>query len=201
VPPRPATRLTFKPLTPSRWRHFEILFGDNGACGGCWCMAWRWQHQEFLQKKGAGAKRAFKKIVESGTPPGVLAYSGREAVAWIAIAPREQFVRLEGSRVLAPVDEQPVWSIPCFFVRKDFRRKGVSMELLQAAAEFARKQKAKIIEGYPYDLAKDMPPPFVWTGLASAFEKAGFEEVARRSKTRPIMRLEVSGRSRDGDRS
>lgn len=154
-------------------------------------MAWRWQHKKFLQKKGAGAKRAMKKIVEGGTAPGVLAYAGKEAIGWIAIGPREEFVRLQGSRVLAPVDDQPVWSIPCFFVRKDFRRKGLSVELLKAAAEFARKQKAKIVEGYPYDLKKDMPPPFVWTGLASAFEKAGFKEIARRSKTRPMMRMEV----------
>ena len=164
-------------------------------------MAWRWKHSEFLQKKGAGAKRAFKKIVESGTPPGILAYSGKEPIAWIAIAPREQFVRLEGSRVLAPVDHQPVWSIPCFFVRKDFRHQGLSVQLLQAAADFARKQKARIVEGYPYDLDKEMPPPFVWTGLASSFERAGFTEAARRSKTRPIMRLELSGKSRGGGRS
>ncbi|HET9696552.1 MAG TPA: GNAT family N-acetyltransferase [Terriglobales bacterium] len=186
-----AVRLTFKPLTLDRWPDFEILFGENGACGGCWCMAWRWKHKEFLQKKGAGAKRAFKKIVEGKTAPGILAYSDKEPVGWIAIAPREQFTRLEGSRVLAPIDDQPVWSIPCFFVRKDFRHKGVSVQLLEAAADFARKQKAKIVEGYPYDLDKEMPPPFVWTGLASAFEKAGFQEAARRSKTRPIMRKQL----------
>jgi GNAT superfamily N-acetyltransferase len=182
--------LTFKPLTPARWDDFETLFGSKGACGGCWCMAWRWQHKEFLQKKGAGAKRAFKKIVEGGRPPGILAYAGREPVGWIAIAPREEFVRLEGSRVLAPVNDQPVWSVICFFVRKDFRKQGLSVELLKAAAEFAKKKGAKIVEGYPYDLEKDQPPPFVWTGLLSAFEKAGFQEVARRSKTRPMMRME-----------
>lgn len=182
---------TFKPLTTARWPDFEILFGENGACGGCWCMAWRWPHKEFLQKKGAGAKRAFKKVVDSGVSPGVLAYAGREAVGWIAIAPRTEIKRLESSRVLAPIDDEPVWCVPCFFVRKDYRRQGLSTELLRAAAEFARKHGAKIVEGYPYDVKKVTAPPFVWTGLASAFVKAGFTEVARRSKTRPIMRIAV----------
>lgn len=184
-------KFSFRPLTSARWGDFEKLFGDNGACGGCWCMAWRWQHKEFVQKKGAGAKRAFKKIVESGSPPGILSYSGREPVGWVAIAPRHEIVRLEGSRVLAPVDDQPVWCVPCFFIHKDYRNQGLTSELLKAATEFARKKGAKIIEGYPYDLSKKQPPPFVWTGLLSSFTKAGFTEVARRSKTRPIMRLEV----------
>jgi GNAT superfamily N-acetyltransferase len=179
---------SFKPLTPALWHDFETLFGDNGACGGCWCMAWRQSNKEFQKKKGAGNKRAIKKLVESGRPPGILAYAGREPIGWVSIAPREQFVRLAGSRVLAPVDDQPVWSVSCFFVRKDFRKQGLTIELLNAAADFARKKDAKVIEGYPYDLKQNLPPPFVWTGLLASFEKAGFKEAARRSKTRPLMR-------------
>jgi GNAT superfamily N-acetyltransferase len=179
---------TFRPLTPARWHDFEALFGDNGACGGCWCMTWRQSNKDFQKNKGTGNKRAMKKLVESGKPPGILAYSGREPIGWISIAPREQFVRLEGSRVLAPVDEQPVWCVTCFFVRKDFRKQGLTIALLDAASEFARKKGAKILEGYPYELTKSMPPPFVWTGLSASFDKAGFTVAARRSKTRPIMR-------------
>lgn len=183
---------TFKPLAPARWNDFEILFGNNGACGGCWCMTWRLAPKDFREKKGAGNKRAIRKLVESGRPPGILAYAGREAVGWIAVAPRAEYIRLQGSKVLAPVDDQPVWSVSCFFVRKDFRNHGLTIQLLDAAAEFARKQGAKIIEGYPYDLSEKMPPPFVWTGLAASFTKAGFIEAARRSKTRPIMRKKIS---------
>jgi GNAT superfamily N-acetyltransferase len=98
---------------------------------------------------------------------------------------------VEGSKVLAPVDDQPVWCVPCFFIRKDFRNQGLTSELLKAASEFAKKNGAKIVEGYPYDVGNKQAPPFVWTGLLSSFTKAGFTEVARRSKTRPIMRLQV----------
>ena len=152
-------------------------------------MAWRLSRKEFSQNKGEGNKRAMKKIVQTKTPPGLLAYHGKAPVGWIALAPRETFVRLEGSRVLAPIDDEPVCSVICFFVRKDHRKQGMTVELLKAAAKSAKKSKAKILEGYPYELKKQLPAPFVWTGLVSAFRKAGFEEAARRSETRPIMRL------------
>ena len=151
-------------------------------------MTWRESAKEFQQRKGAGNKRAFKKVVETGTPPGILAYTGRDPVGWVSVAPREEFIRLKGSRVLAPVDEKPVWSVTCFFVRRDFRKKGLTIELLKAAAEFARKQGGRWVEGYPYEIREHLPPPFVWTGLLGSFANAGFKEAARRSRTRPIMR-------------
>ncbi len=182
-------RITFHPLTPDRWNDFETLFGKNGACGGCWCMSWRLSAKDFKQKQGDANRKSMKKIVAKEIPPGILAYDSNDAVGWIALSPREIFIRLEKSRVLAPVDTQPVWSVSCFFVRKDHRKQGLTVELLQAAAKFAKRNKAKILEGYPQELTQVLSPPFVWTGLASAFRAAGFEEVARRSATRPIMRL------------
>ena len=34
-------KLEFHPLTPDRWDDFVKVFGQNGACAGCWCMYWR----------------------------------------------------------------------------------------------------------------------------------------------------------------
>ena len=104
-------KFTFHPLTPDRWPDFETLFGKNGACGGCWCMAWRLAPKDFKQKQGDGNRRAMKKVVQTQISPGLLAYDGKEPVAWIALAPREVFVRLQGSRILAPIDNRPVWSV------------------------------------------------------------------------------------------
>jgi GNAT superfamily N-acetyltransferase len=181
--------LKFHLLTPSRWRDLETLFGARGACGGCWCMAWRLPHSKWAQQKGTRNRNALRRIVKTGPPPGVVAYAGRQPVGWCALAPREQYVALGRSRVLAPLDAQPVWSISCFFVEKSFRKRGVSVALLRAAAAFAKKRGAKILEGYPYDYrAAKMPDVFVWTGLPGTFLKAGFSEAARRSPTRPILR-------------
>jgi len=154
-------------------------------------MAWRLSRSEFEKKKGAGNKRAFRSVVASRRPPGVIAYQGAEPIGWCAIAPRGDYPALARSRVLAPVDGEPVWSVSCLFVARPFRRRGVSAELLRAAVSLASKRGAKIVEGYPVEpkeKKKDVPDVFVWTGLASAFRRAGFVEVARRSATRPIMR-------------
>jgi len=188
--PAPRLPLKFLPVTPSRWPALEELFGPRGACAGCWCMYWRLARAQFDKQKGAGNKRALKRIVEKGPPPGLLAYAGGRPVAWCALAPRSAYPVLERSRVLKPVDDEPVWSVVCFFVAKDFRGRGVTAKLLDAAAAYARKCGAKILEGYPVEPKRGArwADPFVYTGHASAFRRAGFREVARRSPTRPLVR-------------
>jgi GNAT superfamily N-acetyltransferase len=184
--------LEFHPLAPDRWTDLEKLFGEKGACGGCWCMWWRLKRSQFEQQKGEGNRKALKRIVASGEIPGLLAYLHNEPVAWCSVAPRKAYATLERSRILAPVDDKPVWSVVCFFVAKPFRHKGVTMKLLKAAIEYVKRQGGRIIEGYPVEPRKArMPDAFAYTGLASTFRKAGFVEVIRRSETRPIMRYSV----------
>ena len=155
-------------------------------------MWWRLRASQFEQQKGNANRRAFERIVASGEIPGLLAYHSGQPIGWCAVAPREKYVRLEKSRVLKRVDASPVWSVSCLFVDRKYRRQGISVKLLTAAAAFAQKHKALILEGYPTDPASTkMPDAFVWTGLASAYRQAGFVEVLRRSKTRPIMRLDL----------
>ena len=184
--------LEFHPLTPQRWGDLESLFGPRGACGGCWCMWWRLTQPEFDRQKGAGNKKALKRIVDSGEVAGLIAYTGGKPIAWCSLGPRERFSRLGRSRVLKPVDDRAVWSIVCFFVSRPFRRSGVSFKLLKAAVKYAKSQGAKVVEGYPVDPERTYADAFAYTGLASAFQRAGFVEVLRRSKTRPIMRWPAS---------
>lgn len=187
------TELEVRPLTPSRWPDVEKLFGPRGACGQCWCMYWRLPRSRWTeQKDDGGNKRAFRALVKKGEVPGILAYAAGEPVGWCAIAPREATPGLERTRRLQPVDELPVWSVTCFFITRAWRRRGVSVALLKAAADHVRRAGGRIIEGYPVEPAAGQSPDcFVWTGTAAAFRAAGFREVLRRSPTRPIMRLEV----------
>lgn len=152
-------------------------------------MWWRLRATEFERRKGNANRRAFKRIVDSGTVPGLLAYADGQPVGWCALGPRDDFRRLENSRILKRVDDRPVWSVVCLFVTRAFRNRGVSVALLKAAAKHARSRGATVLEGYPTEPKGDrMPDTFVWTGLASAYHRAGFVEVLRRSPTRPIMR-------------
>jgi len=186
------SKLTFHPLAPERWKDFEKLFGERGACGGCWCMSWLLTKKEFDANKGDGNKKKMKKLVNKKTEPGIIAYINKEPIGWCAIAPRGNYIRLENSRVLKRIDDQPVWSITCFFIKKEFRRKGFSTEILKGAIEYCRLRGAKIIEGYPVEPYSDnIPAAFAWIGFPSSFTKAGFVEAERRSRTRPIMRYYI----------
>ncbi len=183
--------LRFEPLSLKNWNDLETLFGPRGACAGCWCMWWRLTRSQWQKGQGNGNKRRLKNLARSQSP-GILAYSGSEPLGWCAIAPRAEYRTLARSRVLSPVDDQPVWSVTCFYVARKFRRTGVTAALLRAAVAFARKRGAKIVEGYPIEPGKaTVAEVFAYTGFSSTFHKAGFGEVARRSPTRPIMRRKV----------
>ena len=185
-------RLQFSPVTKKRWSDFEALFGERGACGGCWCMFWRLPRKEFESQKGAGNRKAKKAIIDAGKKPGILAFSQSRPVAWCSVAPRDHFPALERSRILKPLDDLPVWSISCLFVDKQFRCKGVSTQIIKAAVDHVKRKGGAVAEAYPVEPQKDkMPDAFAWTGLASAYTKAGFKECARRSETRPIMRFYI----------
>jgi GNAT superfamily N-acetyltransferase len=185
-------QLEFFPLTKKRWSGFETLFGERGACGGCWCMLWRLKRSEFERQKGKKNKQAMKTIVESGEIPGILAFSRGQPIAWCSVAPRDRFPALDRSRILKKIDDETVWSITCFFIEKNHREKGVSAQMIKAAMDYVKIQGGKILEAYPVEPKKNrVPAVFVWTGLASAFKKAGFVECARRSETRPMMRYYI----------
>jgi GNAT superfamily N-acetyltransferase len=184
-------KLRFEALTAERWLDLEHLFGARGACGGCWCMAWRKSRSEFVRDKGEANRASLKALADTGAEPGIVAYDGDVPVGWCAVAPRQAYVALERSRVLRPVDDVPVWSVSCLFVARGYRTRGVSVELLRAAVAFAGARGARAVEGYPVEPKKGrMPDVFVWTGLLNAFLRAGFHEMPRWSANRPIMRCE-----------
>ncbi len=183
--------LTVHPLTPDRWPDLEKLFGPSGAYGGCWCMWFRLRRSQNDKQSGRQRKEGLRKLVDSGEPPGLLAYVEGEPVAWVSLAPRQQFAHLEHSRKLRRVDDQPVWSIVCFVVDKRYRRRGLMAKMLSAAIDYARRHGARIVEGYPVEPAEKLAGYEAYTGIASAFRKLGFVEVARASERQLIMRREL----------
>ena len=184
------SKYSFYPVTKENWKDFENLFGEKGACAGCWCMYWRMHRKDYDNLRGSGTKKKMKGLINKGIIPGILAYDDKQPVGWGSVAPREDFPVLDNSRALKRIDEKPVWSIVCFYINKNYRKKGLSIELLNATKKYVKNNKGKIIEGYPVEPKKGKTADvFAWTGLASAFKKAGFNEVDRRSETRPIMRF------------
>jgi GNAT superfamily N-acetyltransferase len=182
--------LEIHPLTRERWDDLVTVFDRPGDPKGCWCMFYRVRGRDFEPRWGRGNRDDFRGVVADGPPPGLLAYRDGEPVGWCAVAPRADYLRILNSRVLKPVDEDPgVWSIVCFYVIRAERGGGLAAALLEAAVGYAADQGATAVEGYPKDTAgSTRHANEVFVGSMSMFVAAGFEEVARRSPQRPIMR-------------
>jgi GNAT superfamily N-acetyltransferase len=182
-------KLRIHPLTPDLWPALEDLFGERGACNGCWCMYWR-MGNGYRKQPHEINKSEFHKVVAKGPPPGLIAFDGKLAVGWCQLTPREALPWLDRSWVR--IDDRPVWSISCFYVRKGYRRRGISVALIQGAEKVAKAAGAAALEAYPLD--RSLSPSASSTGFASTFKRAGFKVVAHRTPPRPIMRLELKAR-------
>ena len=189
--------LTIKPVTTAEWPDLQALFSEPGPQNGCWCMYWRVKRADFHRHYGEEHRRAMEQIIASGRVPGILAYLEGRPVGWCSVAPREEFPVLDHSRTLKRVDDEPVWSIVCFFVGREYRGRGLTGALIEAAVGYARERGARIVEAYPLVPKGGRYPQFeMYTGVISTFERLGFVVAARRSERRPVLRYYCAG---DGD--
>jgi GNAT superfamily N-acetyltransferase len=188
-------KLTIRPLTPDLWPALEDLFGKSGASSGCWCMYWR-IGSDYYKRPREKNKVAFRSIVKRGPPPGLLAFDGDLAVGWCQLTPRGALAWLNRARLLKPVDDVPVWSLSCFYVRRGYRNRGVTSALIAAAVIAAKRAKAPALEAYPVDTDARKSSTNFFTGTASTFTRAGFKTVASRVPSRPIMRHDLKSSRR-----
>ncbi|MGK9167565.1 GNAT family N-acetyltransferase [Inquilinus limosus] len=182
--------LTILPVTPDLWPALEDLFGPFGASNGCWCMHWR-IGRAYCRRPREQNRAALREIVEHGPPPGLLAFDGDRAVGWCQLGPRDELRWLERTWWFRRVDDLPVWSISCFYVRRGCRRQNVMAQLVAAALPAAKRAGAPALEAYPVDTGVPGSTRNIFTGTASTFLRAGFTEVARRAPARPIMRHDL----------
>ena len=193
-----APTTTVEPLTTDRFGDLAGLFKEGGDPKWCWCMYFRKRGLSWSNSTPTANRTGLRKLAARSVAPGLVAYRDGKAVGWVSVGPREDYDRLVGSKLLAPLDDVPVWSIVCFVVSRHARRRGVAAEMLKAAIYYARKQGATTLEAYP--VAKErgrVPSASAFHGTQIMFEKAGFEVVDVRrhneaSPPRPIMRLELA---------
>jgi GNAT superfamily N-acetyltransferase len=191
-------KLKVVPLTNDLWPALEDLFGERGACNGCWCMYWR-IGSAYRKHPSEANKAAFRDVVKNGPPPGLLAFHGDVAVGWCQLTPRDSLPWLDRTWRLRRVDDLPVWSISCLYVRKGYRRKGITSALIAEALKAAKRAGAPALEAYPLDAS--LTPSATGTGYASTFIRAGFRIVARHVPPRPILRHDLKELGRSGSKS
>lgn len=188
--------MTVRELKKTDWPHIEALFGERGACGGCWCMWWRREKggKSWEAVRGNSNKRDFKKLVESGQARGILAFDRQKPVGWCSFGKRTEFPRLERTKAYRREDGHKVWSLNCFYIAPGYRKQGLARAMAEAAVKAVKKRKGRRVEAYPVTLTsegKRLPPAFAFTGPESIFQELDFKEVQRLAPTRPLYRLEL----------
>jgi GNAT superfamily N-acetyltransferase len=182
------------PATPDRWDDVVTILGRGGDVG-CWCQAPRGIAVGYGKSEPGARRAALREQLADDPPAGMLAYVGGEVAGWCGFGPRQRLPRLERSRTIPKVDDEPVWSVLCFNVRPGFRRQGVAAALLEGVVEYARQSGAPGVEAYPVDPdGGRVDVSFGYVGVTPMFEKLGFErivETAAQSDRRPriLMRL------------
>ena len=184
--------LRIRSLRRTDWPNIERLFGNNGACGGCWCMTWRLPRGGRLwdASKGLPNKRALRGLVSRGEAHGLLAFSGREPVGWCSFGPRSDFPKFANSRTLNDPAPFGAWVVTCFVVAPAWRGSGVATALLRAAVGCARGRRASVLDGYPArpKPSARLPAAFASTGVPTMFTRAGFHRARGGTRARPLMR-------------
>jgi GNAT superfamily N-acetyltransferase len=173
----------FKPVGKTNWKDLEKLFESKGAPGYCWCMPWRNMDEGGERASSADKKKSLKKYVTGKTPIGLLAYHSSEPVAWCSIGPRDSFRDLGGDDTL-----EDVWSLVCFYIKREFRGQGLSEQLAKEAFKYAKKKGAKYVEAYPVNPDS---PSYRFMGFKPTFEKLGFDYKHKAGSRRNVMALKL----------
>ncbi len=176
--------LEFHEVDASRWKDFELLFESRGGPKSCWCMVWK---QGAITSKGPDRKVAMQRFVDDGTPIGLLGYSEGKPVAWCSIAPRETY-RDFGAPEYTGENSEHVWSLACFFVRRELRGQGLAKQIIEAAVLHAEQRGATVVEAYPVDPSS---PSYRFMGFVETFSAAGFQEIGRAGTRRHVMQRKL----------
>lgn len=180
--------LEIRPATPDRWDDLTVVMGSCYNSRSCWCDYWYLPNAAYRAGWGKTNGQTLEGLVKAGSEPGLVGTVEGVPAAWVSVAPRHNFDRLNRSHNFAPIDDADVWAVNCFVVAPAFRKQGLVTRLAAAAAEFAIERGADGAEAYPIVPSNKSGPPDLFVGTEGAFLAAGYVEVARPRPRRPIMR-------------
>ncbi|MET4781559.1 GNAT family N-acetyltransferase [Glaciihabitans sp. UYNi722] len=188
--------ITTRSVSDVPWADVRAVFGTRGDPAGCWCQFFKIGSAEFSGSPAQHLEALLcNQVKDQDVPPGVIAYLDGKPVGWCAVEPRSKYPRILRSKVVTGGSQESpedgtVWAVSCFVVRTGYRRRGVSVELLNAAIAQARRLGARVIEGYPIDTAeRKASSADLYHGPLSLFQNAGFEIVSRPLHGRAVVRM------------
>ena len=144
---------------------------------------------------GGGNRRRFEAMADADSPMGILASLAATPVGWGACGPRSRYLRNNPSRHPLLGDrprseDETVWLLPCLFVRAGHRGQGVCHALVDAAVSLARQHRATALEAWPLSRACRSANAFL--GPEALFAESGFRCVARPTRDRALMRIDLT---------
>jgi len=192
--------ITIETATPDRLGDAEHALSGGGDGRSCQCQWWTLTNAEWEATSRDGREQLLHDEIDTGPPPALIAYVDGEPAGWVRVGPRTRQPRLGRTKNFTshsaePWDDDDVWAVSCFVVRREYRRQGLNDRLLAAAVEHARASGARVLEAYPFDpeLGRRKSSNELFHGVVSTFANAGFQEVARPRPDLAIVALDLTG--------
>lgn len=200
----PAAELTVVPASEAAWADLQEIFGIDGYPGRCYCQHFKTRDRDWSSLTETARRERLREQTGCGNPramttSGLVAYLGDEPAGWVAVEPRTAYPRLQWMRTVwsgrqEDKADDEVWAVPCFVVRKGYRKRGITYALAAATVDFARERGARALEAYPMITTPGVE--IIWgelyVGTRQVFAEAGFAEVSHPSPRRVVMRIDFA---------
>ncbi len=205
--PIPAEQLTIVPASQASWDDLIAVFGTADYPHQCQCQRFKvpgWIWRDSTQEERTAMLRAQTACGDpnAAATSGLVAYVGDEPAGWVAVEPRTAYPKLRNSPVPwsgrdEDKDDDGIWAVTCFVVRKGYRGRGLMYPLARATIDFARERGARALEAYPMitQPGREITWGEVHVGARQAFEDAGFHQVSHPTVRRVVMRVDFDHRS------
>jgi GNAT superfamily N-acetyltransferase len=197
-----AEQLSIVPANEASWADLLAIFGTTDYAGRCHCQSlkvvgWIWRDSTQEERTAALREQTACGHPDAAATSGLVAYVDGEPAGWVAVEPRTAYPKLRTSRIPwsgreEDKDDDGVWAVTCFVVRKGYRGRGLTYPLARATIHFARGRGARALEAYPMitQPGKEITWGEVHVGARQVFEDAGFEEVSHPTVRRVVMRID-----------
>jgi GNAT superfamily N-acetyltransferase len=192
------TTITTEAATTARWDDVQHALTGGGDGAGCQCIWPMLRAKDWAQTTTSQRTEMLRDEIDTGPPPGLIAYVDGVAAGWVRIGPRPRQRRMTHTRMIAeataePLDDESVWALTCFVVRREYRGAGLNTELLAAAVDYAGRAGARVVEAYPVDTGGEKQASNdLYHGTLRTFLAAGFTQRGKLKPGRPLVALELA---------
>jgi GNAT superfamily N-acetyltransferase len=200
-PPFTDDQLVIVPANEASWADLRAIFGTADYPAHCLCQRWKvtgWLWRDTTLEQRVAMLRAGTACgdPDAADTSGLVAYVDGEPAGWVAVEPRPAYPKLRTSRIPwrdrdEDKDDDSVWAVTCFAIRKGYRGRGLMYALANATVDFARRRGAGALEAYPMitEPGKEITWGEAHVGVAQVFEEAGFVPVTHPTPRRLVVRI------------